>query len=145
MQNGTCGCQAFLAAYGDAVGLSRETAMKIACGFSGGIGLTGEVCGMVVGAVILLGLKNGPENVTQKESYEKTVELAKQFSKDFRKQHQTVVCRELIQCDISTPEKYAKAHENTSTWKICFRGAKTVVDLLENKYDIFNINKEDSK
>lgn len=144
MRNGACGSQAFVAAYGDLFGISQETALKIACGFSGGIGLTGEVCGMVTGAVMLLGLKNGPANVGRKKSYEKTVELAKQFSKDFRTQHKTVVCRELIQCDISTPEQYAKAHENTKTWEICFQGAKTIVDLLENKYDIFNRKEENT-
>ena len=138
MRNGACGGQAFVATYADAVGFPRETAMKIACGFSGGIGLTGEVCSMITGAVMLLGLKNGPANISQKESYEKTVELAKQFSKDFREHHQTVICRELIQFDISTPEQYAKAHEIEGIWHICFQGAKTIADLLENKYDILN-------
>jgi len=141
-QNRAIGSQALIAAYGDLFGISRETAMKIACGFSGGIGLTGEVCGMVTAAIMLLGLKYGPANFGRGETYNNTVELAKQFSKDFRERHKTVVCRELIQYDISTPEQYAKAHEVEGIWDICKQGTKTIIDLLENKYDILNRNME---
>lgn len=135
--NGTCGAQALLATYADLFGLSRETALKIGCGFSGGIGLTGETCSFIVGATVLLGLKNGPQNVKQRNEYENTVELSKQLVKDFKQTHKTVVCREIIQYDISTPEAYTKAHD-LHVFKICDQCLKTVVHLLENKYDIFN-------
>ncbi|MDR1959075.1 MAG: C-GCAxxG-C-C family protein [Planctomycetaceae bacterium] len=138
--NGACSSQAILATYGDLVGLPRETALKMGCGFSGGIGLTGEVCGLVVGATILLGLKNGPKNIEQREKYEYTVELAKQFIKDFKEKRKSVVCREIIQYDISTPLCYAKAHE-LDTFKVCYECLHTAVDLLENKYDIFDNRK----
>jgi C_GCAxxG_C_C family probable redox protein len=137
-KNGAIGSQALIAAYGDLFGISQETALKIACGFSGGIGLTGEVCGMVTAAIMLIGLKNGPKDMNRGEPYESTVELAKQFTKDYQARHQSVVCRELIKYDISTAEKYAKAHEIEGMWDICGKGLKTCVDLLENKYDILN-------
>ena len=136
-QNGTCGAQAIIATYGDLYDISRETALRMACGFSGGIGLTGEVCSLVVGATVLLGMKNGPRTVKQRDTYEDTVEIAKCFVKDFKMKHNTVVCREIIQYDISTPEAYAKAHE-LDKFQPCIGCTKTVVDLLENKYDIFN-------
>ena len=141
-QNRATGSQALIAAYGDLFGISQETAMKIACGFSGGIGLTGEVCGMVTAAVMLLGLKYGPANVGRGDTYNNMVELAKQFTKDFRERHKTVICRELIQYDISTPEQYAQAHEVEGIWDICKQGTGTIIDLLENKYDILNRNAE---
>ena len=134
-QNGTCGTQAIVATYGDQFGISQEMALRFGCGFSGGIGLTGEVCGMVAGAVILLGMKHGPKTVKQRDEYENTVELAKQFVKDFKAKHGSVACRDIIQCDISTPEAYAKAHED-DTFQVCGHCLQTVVDLLENKYDI---------
>ena len=134
-RNGTCGTQGIVATYGDLFGISQETALRLGCGFSGGIGLTGEVCGMVAGAVILLGMKHGPKTVRQRDEYESTVELAKQFVKDFKAEHGSVACRDIIQCDISTPEAYARAHED-DTFQVCVRCLQTVVDLLENKYKI---------
>ena len=141
-QRRATGSQALIATYGDLFGISQETAVKIATGFSGGIGLTGETCGMVTAATMLLGLRYGPGTVDRDETYHNTVELAKRFSLDFRAKHKTVVCRELIQYDISTPELYAKAHEVEGIWDICAQGLKTIVDLLENKYDILNRNKK---
>ena len=134
-RNGTCGAQAIVATYGDQFGIPQEMALRFGCGFSGGIGLTGEVCGMVAGAVILLGMKHGPKTVRQRDEYESTVELAKQFVKDFNAKHGSVACRDIIQCDISTPEAYAKAHED-DTFQVCGRCLQTVVDILENKYEI---------
>lgn len=137
--NGTCGSQAILATYGDLFGISRETGLKMGCGFSGGLGLTGHACSFVVGAVVLLGLKNGPENVAQKKDYEYTVELAKQFVRDFQQKHKTIVCRELIQYDISTAEAYAKAHDLDVFHNCVQQYLKTTVDLLENKYDVLGL------
>ena len=132
------GSQALIATYGDMYGITREQAMRMACGFSGGIGLTGEVCGLVNASIILIGLKYGPSKVGRDETYNNMVELAKQFSLDFRDKHKTVLCRELIQFDISTPEQYAKAKETEGIWNPCIEATKTVLDLLENKYDILN-------
>ena len=141
-QQGATGSQTLLAAYGDLFGISEEMAMKVASGFSGGLGHTGEVCGMVTAAIMLLGLKNGPNTAERGENYKRSVELADQFSKDYRARHQSVVCRELIQFDISTPELYARAHEIEGIWDVCREGLKTIVDLLENKYGILDRHKE---
>ncbi|PKM66682.1 MAG: hypothetical protein CVU95_10420 [Firmicutes bacterium HGW-Firmicutes-2] len=50
--------QSVLGAYCDELGLSRETAFKIASGFGGGM-RQGEVCGAVTGALMVIGLKEG--------------------------------------------------------------------------------------
>ena len=146
MRNGLSGGRAVLAVYGDVFNFPREVALKITGGFSGGIGHMGEVCGMVIAAAMLLGLKHESANIADKESHKKTIELTKQFSRDFQERYRSVRCRELLQVDLeqlNTPKRYAKAHED-GTFDVCFQGANTIADLLENKYDIFNRNKENT-
>jgi C_GCAxxG_C_C family probable redox protein len=41
---------AILATYGQQFGLARETALKLAAGFGGGMGRMGHACGAVTGA-----------------------------------------------------------------------------------------------
>lgn len=54
--------QVVLAAYAELFGLSREQALKIACGFGGGIGGLRDTCGAVSAAVILAGLRYADAN-----------------------------------------------------------------------------------
>ena len=49
--------QAIVVVYGPKLGLDRESALKIASTFCGGLGMTGETCGAVTGALMVLGLK----------------------------------------------------------------------------------------
>ena len=144
MRRGLSGGRAILAVYGDIFGVPRDIAVKISGGFSGGIGHTGEVCSTIIGAVMLLGLKYESAHIADKESHKKTIERTKEFLEDFRARHQTALCRELLPVDLyditSTPERYAKAHED-GVFDICFRSAKTIVNILENKYNILNLNK----
>ncbi len=50
-QQGFICSQAVLAAYASDLDLPRETALKIAAGFGGGMGRSGEVCGAVSGSI----------------------------------------------------------------------------------------------
>ena len=51
--------QAVLSAYCEDLGLDKETAMKISCGFGAGMARLGATCGAVTGAYIAIGLKYG--------------------------------------------------------------------------------------
>jgi C_GCAxxG_C_C family probable redox protein len=51
--------QAIVAAYAPSLGLDRDTALKIASGFGGGMGRLAETCGAITGAFMVLGLKYG--------------------------------------------------------------------------------------
>ena len=50
---------AVLSAYAEGLGLDEALALRIACGFGGGIGLMGKTCGAVAGAVRWGGGKQG--------------------------------------------------------------------------------------
>ena len=136
--------RSLLAVYGDIYGVSPEVALRIMGGLSGGLGHTGETCGTVIAAIMLLSLKHESSDINDRDAHTRMVALAKQFTDDFRAKYNTVVCRELIQCDISTPELYAAARENPHAFDQCFQGGKAVAELLETKYDILNRKRENT-
>ncbi len=96
--------QALLTAYADQFGLDRETALKVSAAFGGGMGRMGETCGAVTGAFMVIGLKYGRTTVQDTRSHEKTNRLVREFVDRFKALNGSIVCRELLGCDLSTPE-----------------------------------------
>ena len=92
-----------MAAYGTELGIDYEAALKIGNAFGGGIGKTGEMCGAVTGALMVIGLKYGAKDESDNISKGKTYELSDKFMKEFKARNNTVVCRNLIGFDISDP------------------------------------------
>jgi len=56
----------------------------------------GEVCGAVTAAFMILGLRYGNADATDKESKKKAHNLIKDFAKKFKSQNGSVICKELI-------------------------------------------------
>ncbi len=93
--------QSLLVACGVDLGVTRSTALKIASTFGGGIGKTGETCGAVTGALMVIGLKYGSTNPKDKKTKAKIHRLVNKFIVKFKscnKKHSTL-CRELIEID----------------------------------------------
>lgn len=96
--------QALLSTYGAELGMDRETAMKVSGAFGGGMGNMGETCGAVTGAFMVIGLKYAKTNATDEQAKEKTHELVREFVTLFKAKNGSILCRELLGHDISTPE-----------------------------------------
>jgi C_GCAxxG_C_C family probable redox protein len=92
---------AVFSTYSEQFGLEKELALKIACGFGGGIGRTGRTCGAVTGAVMVIGLKHGQADLADEESRQRTHNLAKKFIDKFTALYGSIECRELIGYDLS--------------------------------------------
>ena len=101
-------CQAIITVYGPQLGLDRNTALLIGTGFGGGIARTGETCGAVSGSVIVLGLKYGTSNLDETDAKEQTIEHIVEFMNRFKARHGSLKCKDLIECDLSTPEGRGK-------------------------------------
>lgn len=123
--------QAILSTYGTEFRLEREIALKIATGFGGGIGRLGKTCGAVSGAIMVIGLKYGNNTKGDNQTKEKTYELVREFINRFETLNSSIVCNELLDCDISTPEglKYAIDKEVFKT--ICPNLVRSVSEILE--------------
>jgi C_GCAxxG_C_C family probable redox protein len=114
--NGFNCSQSIFSAFAPQFGLPEELALGLASPFGGGIARQGEVCGALVGALMVLGLSCG--NVTP-EGKEDTYQIARAFADQFRKNHGSLLCRELIGHDISTPEGLQAAKEHNVFTSIC--------------------------
>jgi C_GCAxxG_C_C family probable redox protein len=112
------------------MGVQVETAMKIACTFGGGMRL-GNTCGAVTGALMAIGLKYGKSKVDENEARDKTYAFAKQFQAGFSKANGSVMCRDLLGYDLSTPEGYEKAKESLAFIKICPGLVRNAMEILE--------------
>ena len=127
-------CQSLLATYCEVHGLDRETALKLGSGMGGGVGHSGELCGFVSGACLLLGLKYGTD---APESKLKLNPICLEFCNAFKEKFGSVNCRDIIKRDISTLEATVKAKEE-GVFQICGECGQFIAELLENKYDILN-------
>ncbi len=127
--------QAVLSTYCERLGLSKETALKIACPFGGGMARTGETCGAVTGAYMLIGLKEGkylPEDGGAKEN---TYRLVHEFNDRFKEIYGSLLCKDILSCDISTEKGMKFAEEHNLYKTLCpgfIRDASIIIeDLLE--------------
>ncbi|HUT47101.1 MAG TPA: C-GCAxxG-C-C family protein [Sedimentisphaerales bacterium] len=128
--------QAVLSVYAEESGLSRKTALKIARGFGGGMGRMAQTCGAVTGAFMVLGLKYGNADIHDKEAREKIYGLVREFVRRFESRNSSIVCRELLGCDISKPEGAMAAKENGLFTSVCpelVRDAAEILDEMINE------------
>lgn len=90
--------QAVVAAWAEDVGLDMQTAMRISCGFGGGMGRLREVCGSVSGAVMILGLKFGYTDGSDQQAKGEMYKLIQAFAARFKEENgfDSIVCRELL-------------------------------------------------
>ena len=103
--------QAVLAAFAEELWLNEKQALKLGGCFGGGM-CKGEVCGACTGALMALGLKYGQCEIEDLDSRLKTNDVTVKFLELFRKENGSYICKELLGCDLATPEgkEYAKEH-----------------------------------
>ena len=119
--------QAVVMAFSEELGLSEEWAKKVAATFGGGMGRKGNVCGAVTGAMIVLGLKNGGKIDDKEKNYADVVK----FWDKFTTVHGSIICRELLEYDISTPGGLKKMKELNLHEKVCAKLVAHAAELLE--------------
>lgn len=98
-------CQAIFLPYSQLFNINKETALKMSSGFGGGIAKMGETCGAINAAVMILGLKYGFSDITDKDKKEKLNEIIRNFINDFKNSHKNIYCRNLLTEDEGTVHK----------------------------------------
>jgi C_GCAxxG_C_C family probable redox protein len=122
--------QAIVAHYGPAVGLPAEQGMKLASGFAGGMRLA-QTCGAVTGAFMVLGLKHAGPDCDQRDGRENVYAAIREFAARFQGRNHTVVCKDLLGCDISTPEGAQRATQEGLFRTICPKLVQDAAEILE--------------
>ncbi len=96
--------QAVAAAFAPDLGLDRDTALRLSQPFGGGIARRADWCGAVTGAFLVLGLKHGRDRAEDEAARDRTYALVDEFIARFTARHGRLKCRDLLGCDIGTPE-----------------------------------------
>jgi C_GCAxxG_C_C family probable redox protein len=129
---GFCCSQAVISSYCDMFGLDRDLAYRISGPFGVGMGRMCETCGAVTGALMVIGLKYGRASITDDISIrERSFAKVQEFSEAFRKKNGSIVCRELMGCDMGTPEGMQYARENRLRITNCTNYVQDAVEILE--------------
>ena len=113
------------------MGLDHELALRIAGAFGGGMARMGETCGAVTGALMAIGLKYGMTQAKDEAAREKTYKLAQEFMTKFKARHDSLVCRELLGYDLSSPEGRKAAHDKGLFSTLCPQLVRDAVEILE--------------
>ncbi|OPX64810.1 C-GCAxxG-C-C family protein [Methanoregula sp. PtaB.Bin085] len=129
----TCSAAVF-SAFSSDMGLDEKTARKIACGFGAGISRTGNICGAVSGAIMVIGLKYGKEVPGDDGgATEKTRALTRQFVQEFEQKHGSVNCTKILGYNLSVPAEYdeaAKANLFRTKCPSCVRDATEILERI---------------
>ena len=107
--------QAIVIAYGKEYGIDENLSANITSGFGSGLAGQGEVCGAIIGATIILGLKYGNNSNVH----------VRNLCKKFKEGHKGLTCRTLLTEDF--PVVY-KTHSNR-----CLSLISEICDLLDQE------------
>ncbi len=129
--NGFNCAQSVFSSFCEELDLDKETALKISGAFGGGMGLTGEACGAVTGAYMVIGLKYGKSKSDDNAAKEKTYALVQEFSKRFKAEFGSVNCTELLKYDIGNEDEMRKAAEEGLFKSLCPRLVVRATELVE--------------
>jgi C_GCAxxG_C_C family probable redox protein len=123
--------QAIFSVYGKDLGVDPETAEKISSAFGAGVAKTGEICGAVSGALMVVGLTQKREDIGNATSREKVYGLARRFIEEFTARNGSVNCTELVGYDLSDPKQFAEAKEKKVFATRCSKLIKDAGEILE--------------
>lgn len=124
--------QAVLAAFSETYGLDRETALKLAQPLGGGIARRADWCGAATGALLAVGLKHGRTRAEDTVARDRTYAICAEFLRLFEARCGALKCRDLLGCDIGTPEGAAEAAARRLHETRCADYVAAAADLLEN-------------
>ncbi len=122
--------QAVFSVYAGEYGLDKDAASKIASGFGGGMGRMGQTCGAVTGAYMVIGLKYGAAT-GDREAKEKTYRAIREFAEQFKAKHGALDCKDLLGCDISTPEGFEEMKKRGLHEKVCTKLVRDACEIVD--------------
>ena len=125
--------QSVFYAYCDDLGFDKNTALKMASGFGGGMACKGEVCGAVTGGIIVIGARYGRGEGADRTATDLTFAKTRELMDRFAVRHGTFICRELLNgCELTTKEGRKTFKDTDLLNKICVPCVESAVEILEN-------------
>ena len=122
--------QSVLSVFSKEFGIDKNTALKLAAGFGGGM-KKGEVCGAVTGALMVIGLKYGTSENTNEEAKQNASEKLLTFQKKFVNRNGSLLCKTLLGYNLSVEEELKIIEEKGLFKSICPNLVKHSVAVIE--------------
>lgn len=126
----TCSSSVF-SAFSEELGLDPDLARKIACGFGAGVSRTGNLCGAVSGAILVIGLKYGKARPGEDANTVRTRALVREFLSRFTAKNGSVNCTVLLGWNLDDPGEYEKARVSGLFQTRCFDLVRDAILILE--------------
>ncbi len=124
--------QSIVAGFGVEYGLDLQQALRVAGAFGSGMARLGETCGVVTGALMVIGLLYGKTRPEDEAAKDKTYQEARRFVDEFIAQNGSILCRDLLGCDLSTPDGSQKARELNLFKTLCPVYVGNSAEILRN-------------
>ncbi|MEA3327932.1 MAG: C-GCAxxG-C-C family protein [Chloroflexota bacterium] len=112
--------QSTVAPFAKRLGVDLDLILKIATPFGGGMGHAGQICGVVSGALMAIGLAKGITFYERDKKYA-CYALGQDFQEHFRALHGNLTCPGLLGLDIGNPEELTKVRELDLFHTLCPR------------------------
>lgn len=107
-----------------------DEAPFLTAGFGGGIGLEGNTCGAVTGAVMALGMLLAENQKDPIEVKNKAYALTPKLLEQFRDKYGTTMCSQLVGFDMNDARARQKASEEKLFQNICPKFVSSAVDIV---------------
>ncbi len=129
--NGFSCSQSVCLAFAEDFGIDRETALKLSCALGGGMAHSGNTCGAVTGALMVIGMKYGRIRLDDLAAKDKTYTVANSFMAEFLRRNQSLNCTDLIGHNLSDPNALALAREKKLFHTLCVKYVRDAGEILE--------------
>lgn len=130
--------QSVFGAFAPRYGIDRDTAMRLASSFGGGMGRMREVCGAVSGMALIAGLETGATEGNDREQKAANYAEVQLLAKQFREKNGSIICAELLHLDETKNEDTAPVPEERTTEyykkRPCAELVRCAAQLLEERY-----------
>jgi C_GCAxxG_C_C family probable redox protein len=113
-------------------GLSEAAASRIASSFGAGMGKTQATCGAVTGGLMALGLEKGFESADDQAGRDRALRSTKEFMAGFKSHFGSLLCRELLGCDLNTEEGQRRHKEEKQRDLICMKCVQYAAASVES-------------
>jgi len=80
---------------------------------------------------MVIGLKHGKAEVKDNPARERTYKLVNEFVSRFKERNGSIICRDLLGCDISSPESLKSVQDKKLFRTICPKFVRDAGELLE--------------
>ena len=131
LESGYNCAEAMVSSFADSVGVVPEVVLPAATLFAAGIGRTGNVCGLVSGAALVLGLAVGPRDPADGETKERAYALVGELVRDVKELLGSIRCTDILGADLGDPEDRRRALEDGRFPNRGRAAAGEVVGVLE--------------